>query len=51
MNKEYKVFPIMHKLSGEYYIALEKYLNNGWKILRVDISDIFVYILEKDKSE
>jgi ribosomal protein S18 len=51
MNKEYKVIPIIHRLDYCDYKILEKYLNDGWKIVRVDISDGFVYILEKDKSE
>lgn len=50
-EKEYKVFPIMRKLDYDDYKTLEKYLNNGWKIIRVDVSDGFVYILERDKGE
>lgn len=50
-EKEYKVFPIMYTRNYDYYKTLEKYLNNGWKIIRVDVSDGFVYILEKDKGE
>ncbi len=50
-EKEYKVFPIMYTRDYDDYKTLEKYLNTGWKIIRVDVSDGFVYILEKDKGE